>query len=74
MDEANEKIVSLFVEKEVLADMTELVNYVFDTATRSNCPPFDPESSQAKEDAPSVEHRKNFSSLTRSCKAKQSLL
>lgn len=44
MDEANEKIVSLFVEKEVLADVTDLVNYVFDTATRNNCPPFDPDS------------------------------
>ena len=44
MDEANEKIVSLFVEKEVLANMTDIVNYVFDTATRNNCPPFDPDS------------------------------
>ena len=43
MEEINEKIIALFVEKEVLADVTEIVEYIIDTATPENCPPFDPD-------------------------------
>lgn len=42
----NQKILDLFVRKEVLKDITELVQYVFDTATTDNAPPFSMEDIQ----------------------------
>ena len=44
MEDINQKIIELFVEREILADVTDMVEYVFDTATKGNCPPFDPDS------------------------------
>lgn len=44
MTEINKRIISLFVEKETLADVSDFVNYVFDTASKTNDPPFDPDS------------------------------
>lgn len=40
MREVNRKICQLFAQKEVLADVSEFVEYVFDTATQQNAPPF----------------------------------
>lgn len=42
----NQKILELFVRKEVLKDISELVQYVFDTATTDNAPPFSMEDIQ----------------------------
>lgn len=36
----NQKIMSLFIQREIKQDVTSLVNYVFDTATEQNAPPF----------------------------------
>ena len=44
----NQKILSLFARREVLKDITELVNYVFDTATTDNAPPFGMEDIQCE--------------------------
>ena len=40
MVKENKDIINLFVEREVLADVTDFVEYVLDTATDQNCPPF----------------------------------
>lgn len=42
----NQKILDLFVRKEVLKDITEIAQYVFDTATTDNAPPFSMEDIQ----------------------------
>ena len=47
MDATNKKILELFVEREILADVTDFVEYVIDTATRDNCPPFNPDAIMA---------------------------
>lgn len=36
----NQKILDLFVQKEVLKDISEIVNYVLDTSRTDNAPPF----------------------------------
>ena len=38
----NQKIISLFARREVLKDVTSLVEYVFDSGTDDNAPPFEP--------------------------------
>lgn len=40
MSNVNEKICRLFTEREVLAEVTEMVEYIFDSGTMENCPPF----------------------------------
>lgn len=44
--EKNMKIRKIFCNKEVRAEVTDLVEYVFDTATNQNGPPFGPEDVQ----------------------------
>ena len=38
----NQKIVALFAKREVMKNITSLVEYVFDTETLENAPPFNP--------------------------------
>ena len=36
----NERIMKLFTDREVLCEVTEMVEYIFDSGTIENCPPF----------------------------------
>lgn len=48
MSTANERILKLFTEREVLAEVTSMVEYIFDTGTVDNCPPFNADDVEMK--------------------------
>ena len=48
MSTVNERILKLFTEREVLAEVTSMVEYIFDTGTVDNCPPFNTDDVEMK--------------------------